>query len=1054
MDQNFDPIAAGGKPVFDPVAAGGVPVKAKPKLIKGNWKPQRLPREVEEEDPETRSIFSLNPQVKAAIIGGDSGETFGSRLFNQDPKSGLINRWKTAIAEPPLRLENLVDDKVPLNNKALDATVGAGKGILKAGSELSSPQNLAIMAGTGMLGTMLKAWPTTRAVIGAGFTVQMVASAVNKLPGVAEAIRKGDWKTAAQLVAEAGVDGVMAFMVGKGSKEAWAQRKGKLSSTSTQPTPEAPKPTEAKSVPNIDEIPAEPPQAVSQDARVQAFEERQAKLKAMKAAADAAKTQQTTQFKQQAGTETAERLAQKRLLEKVEQARSRPTAPPAITPESPKVPATTTADFIDDIRNSRIENLDHMQLRSRLSKIREIFKAGKLTPEEKAELSTAAYKMISRLRKSGQRGAVNFKDLFKDDDPNDPNTLKIEWAKFKYRLSGTATNPTLQKGIDILKGMSGEAAVLDSRKTRVLGGLYDIPAEQRTLAQLTSVKPSSPEVMTSKAQMDIASKAIRDVTNGEIPHQIIGNIMDDLWDGIPARSTDSVKQAARDNKFKFLASNPTKGEAIGLKPKFSDIITLIDKWTSFSIRAVAERTMANEFVKEKMLVPFDTPGTENWPTNDNAIARYAVYGKPKAAPTPSYNRAANNLNASRIDAGKSSNIEFKKVKVAPWAYPVVRVALPDAKPMGPIWQGINTTIEYGKAVKLIGSLFHPRALSWQAVANQSGSFISNAAKGDTAAMKRDALNIAMSPFFSNPEFKRGFEVMVKEFRGERVNPMDMPDFRTIAPEVLEDMLRHGYNGLNPDSGKAVLDRLSSSPNSFKHNASRGLYASTRAIFDYYMHGQHIVLYQSLLANAMADNPNMSPKELSDIKWKINEHLNNSFGETNWKHLLTERKVQKLLDIPMLAKTWNFSNIKVWSQGLGGDKFQQKLVAQYAAGFIASWLLATQASNYLTTSYFDIPDKNGKKGGHSTFNNPGEPLQVSLPGMGLTSALTVGRIPSPDINVPGLTDHSFDLAIGWNYDKNGKRESVRYITFPAGFKDPMVFGFRNSRPKSSILLIQS
>jgi len=93
----------------------------------------------------------------------------------------------------------------------------------------------------------------------------------------------------------------------------------------------------------------------------------------------------------------------------------------------------------------------------------------------------------------------------------------------------------------------------------------------------------------------------------------------------------------------------------------------------------------------------------------------------------------------------------------------------------------------------------------------------------------------------------------------------------------------------------------------------------------------------------------------------------------------------------------------------------RLASRWAMGAAFTWFLTLQTMNYAMTKWYNAPDKNGKTGGHFTWDNPGPPM---------TSLGQVGMRAVPNVN-------ALRIYVG----KNAESGAEEYITLGKNFVEP-------------------
>jgi hypothetical protein len=123
------------------------------------------------------------------------------------------------------------------------------------------------------------------------------------------------------------------------------------------------------------------------------------------------------------------------------------------------------------------------------------------------------------------------------------------------------------------------------------------------------------------------------------------------------------------------------------------------------------------------------------------------------------------------------------------------------------------------------------------------------------------------------------------------------------------------------------------------------------------------------------------------------------------------RTRQMLNFALFAPIWTLSNVRILSAGFENEA-RMKLTMRWAAGAAVSWFLTTQLANYAMTAGFKMTDKDGKSGGHWTWDNPGAPLVVG------------GR------NIPGVSENALNIGAGHNATDG----SQSYIRFGKGFRE--------------------
>lgn len=169
--------------------------------------------------------------------------TSGAQLLEGKPVSGAItSAGQHGIVRP---LQDALRPPTQYVEKPPESTAGKvaqsiGQGVTEFGESLTTPENLAIMAGTGAVGVFSKIKPLLGKAVSTGFSLSMLKSAAEKYPEVRDAIEKKDWPRAAGTITKMGLEGGMAALAGyHGLSRSESVPRG---STDAAPSPPPPPP--------------------------------------------------------------------------------------------------------------------------------------------------------------------------------------------------------------------------------------------------------------------------------------------------------------------------------------------------------------------------------------------------------------------------------------------------------------------------------------------------------------------------------------------------------------------------------------------------------------------------------------------------------------------------------------------------------------------------------------------------------------------------------------------------------------------------------------------
>lgn len=381
-----------------------------------------------------------------------------------------------------------------------------------------------------------------------------------------------------------------------------------------------------------------------------------------------------------------------------------------------------------------------------------------------------------------------------------------------------------------------------------------------------------------------------------------------------------------------------------------------------------------------------------------------------------------------VYAGKGERGEAIMREKAPLVHPDVEAAV-NAVFASPSYSSIfyaaNAFRGLSKQIQVGASLFHNNELAQVSMAEAF-------AAGGRRTIPRALRAIAWP---ADPEFVKGVRAAIWEVRGRRA-PDAPPDVR-LRREIIEPWLRAGLESRSAEyealAIKAMMD--------FKKNAGpiartlgapiRGMgkaqHVFSRALFDYYLPGQMVHTGEALLLREMNRvGPKRWTPELESItRREIADHLNRNYGVENLQRLLLTPKAQQALAFIFFAPMWTLSNLRVLSKGYETTA-GARLTNRYIAGAALTFFLTTQLTNYAMSEwyarkyptggeYWDEEAGKWKRGGHWTWQNPGNPLKIGKK------------------YVPGVTDNVVNIYFGQNPDG-----SSRYIRLGKAIREPFLW----------------
>jgi hypothetical protein len=108
--------------------------------------------------------------------------------------------------------DQLISPEEMVDPNSQSIPVRVGRGVLGIAGSLTTPANLAIMAGTQGLGLLGDAAPVVSRLVSAGFSLQMIKGAIDQYPQLKDALNKKDYGTAAETLTKmAGTAGLAGF---------------------------------------------------------------------------------------------------------------------------------------------------------------------------------------------------------------------------------------------------------------------------------------------------------------------------------------------------------------------------------------------------------------------------------------------------------------------------------------------------------------------------------------------------------------------------------------------------------------------------------------------------------------------------------------------------------------------------------------------------------------------------------------------------------------------------------------------------------------------------
>ena len=319
------------------------------------------------------------------------------------------------------------------------------------------------------------------------------------------------------------------------------------------------------------------------------------------------------------------------------------------------------------------------------------------------------------------------------------------------------------------------------------------------------------------------------------------------------------------------------------------------------------------------------------------------------------------------------------------------------------------------------SLFHFGAISEQAQAAN--------------ALSQSLLSTLQNTWFLNPENAKGWANSLWRISGKKgAPPFDPPSLRPNMQGTFMDMVEHGVNVMNDDHRHAAMDWLKNAvraneagENLFKsagkmtvRKAAQLATAIDEPLWDFYHQGAQAATWLNLMGDEIealkkrvGEDP--SALQIKEAKRSLGGFINDAYGSIDFQDLLLSPRARYWVNMLLLAPSWTMSNLRTPLRSFE-NATGTRLASKWTAGAAISWFLGLQMMNYVSTKYYAMPDKNGKTGGHFTWDNPGPPLIVG------------GTILISNVN-------ALKIAGGWNKDAQGRNTTERYYIQGKNFAEP-------------------
>lgn len=439
-----------------------------------------------------------------------------------------------------------------------------------------------------------------------------------------------------------------------------------------------------------------------------------------------------------------------------------------------------------------------------------------------------------------------------------------------------------------------------------------------------------------------------------------------------------------------------QGENYKLKPLFDNVVDVMKRRDEVLTRAIANQRQANVLREMGVIL------------NEAEAKKLDVVGWYKKAPEAT--ALARASYAGKLPEG-DPYFEERPVYVHPDFEMLVNSSFGKSVKSGTLG-GTLVALDNARAVSKTAvlhlSLFHFRALSEGGVAEH--------------ALRANPIKTLQQVFVFNPEFWKSIKTGIWEIGGKENGGYDPPKMRPENQGVVRDMLESGVNMISTDQENAVVGwmknfgkdlptagRVATKPLRMAGNLA---HAFNKSLWDFFHQGHQITAWNTILADETKRlGKSATDLQVKEVKQAMADHINNVYGSLNMEDLLMSPQSRYWANMLLLAPVWTASNLRTPLQAMEGE-IGYRLANKWIAGAALSWFLSSQMLNYATTSWYNTPDKNGKRGGHFTWDNAGAPLDIH------------GQI------VGDLSENALKIEVGYNRETG----QMRYISTGSAYTD--------------------
>jgi len=547
-------------------------------------------------------------------------------------------------------------------------------------------------------------------------------------------------------------------------------------------------------------------------------------------------------------------------------------------------------------------------------------------------------------------------------------------AAIAYRLRRWETESFLR---EIQKYASENNATADLTIQRLGYALQgDLP--------MSELSPAAQHIAVRLRQFMLENdEMLRDVYGTGIPLQEAKNYLTQIWK-FPDSSDETLSRAYRTLMHDpFLKRKTIESYKVGIEqgliPRYDNVLDVLRHRADFATRAAVNRQTAN-FLRAGGFILSEAEANKYGVGNKKTLRGEHRQYWPQAVDSKSLEQATwIGRKPAAEGEGRGGDVYVTRPVLV---HPDMKMAVDTifGQPINASWfTALDTIRAISKKAMLIG-FFHHVALSEVA----HGEYFTRALDVPHEGQSHNIVKAVRGTWFLDPAMWRGVRDGIIEIRSDGLKKGDPPIF-SWKPEVVADWIKAGWQMEVSDreafSVRTMQQLGKGNPNQLYRALGLPMRAightmavMDRGLWDYFLPGQQLTFMETAFGDFMRDHPNATVDEQAAARKKIAEHTNYAFGSVPWEQLLASPKAQQILHWIFLAPAWTYSNVRMplslMEKGLG-----RKLAARWMIGAFGAWFVTSQLLNYASTRWWNSPDKDGKKGGHFTWDNPGAPDRV-------------------------------------------------------------------------------